>query len=174
MKKKYVIIGVCSLFLIFLGIIIKGMNDNGIEYVEAKDNYYNFNQDIKVQIIGEVYRPGVYEISSDSRLQDLIVLAGGFTPSANTNINLVQKLSDGMVIKIESKVIDEQVISNKISINKATVEELKRLNGIGDTLAKRIVEYRNNNGPFSSLNDLTKITGITERILNQIIDDITL
>ena len=173
MKRKYIVIIASSIILIVLGVILKGTGNTKVEYVDAKEKY-NYSADIKVQIIGEVNRPGVYDISSESRLQDLIALAGGFKNGANTNINLVQKLTDGMVIRIEPITQEDKETNIKISINKATIEELKSLSGIGDTIAKRIVDYRNENGPFTSLNDLTKITGISQNLLNSIIENITL
>ena len=64
--------------------------------------------------------------------------------------------------------------TNKISINKATLEELMTLNGIGETKAKDIISYREKNGGFTNIEDLMKVTGIGENTFAQIKENITL
>lgn len=64
--------------------------------------------------------------------------------------------------------------TSKISINKATLEEFQTLPGIGEAKAKDIIDYRNKNGPFSSIEDLTKISGIGDSVFAKIKDHITL
>ncbi|WDC83886.1 helix-hairpin-helix domain-containing protein [Caloramator sp. mosi_1] len=102
-------------------------------------------------ICGEVKRPGVYKIDDDKRLIDLIYIAGGFTENANSEaVNLAIKLKDEDYIRIPAKgikngngeVVLSNINENKININKATIEELKKLPRIGDSLARRIIEYR--------------------------------
>ena len=75
---------------------------------------------------------------------------------------------------IESDVNVSNEKSNKISINNATLEELLTLNGIGETKAKAIIEYREKNGAFSSLEDLTKVDGIGQALFDKIKENITL
>lgn len=134
------------------------------------------SQRILVQINGEVNKPGVYEMNPEDRLQELIYVAGGFTKYADqTAINLTQKLEDEMVIQIPRKttIKEEVTSSNKISINKASLEELANgLNGIGIQKAQKIVDYRNEHGKFTSLDELLNI--FTESLYKKIKDDITL
>lgn len=80
----------------------------------------------------------------------------------------------GNSIKNDACITENSQTSTKISINTATSEELQKIPGIGESKAKDIISYRNENGPFTSLEDLTKISGIGEAILAKIKDYITL
>ena len=152
---------------------------------------------IFVDIKGEVNNPGLYEIEEGKRIQDVIDMAGGLTDNASTlDINLGSKVSDEMIIIISKK---EDVdtpksstpsISNtnkstttnsntktnngKISINTAGIEELITLNGIKEARAKKIIEYRETNGPFKSIEEIKNVSGIGEGIFAKIKDYITL
>ena len=123
-----------------------------------------------VDVKGEVKNPGVYEITGEERVQDVINMAGGFTDQASIeHVNLAQKVVDEMVILIP-KIGDESSTSletaanqkntNKVHINTATIEEIETLPGIGAVKAKAIIQYREENGPFRSVDDLQAITGI--------------
>lgn len=165
-------------------------------------------EEYKVDIKGEVNNPGIYTMSSSSRVIDCIKKAGGLTANANTTvINLSKKISDEMVIIIysnaevekfkETKKQEEQVqdycrqkdenslkndacISNDnnsgttlVSINSGSVEELSKLPGIGEAKAKKIIEYRDQNGLFKTIEDIKNVPGIGENIFAQIKDYIT-
>lgn len=123
-------------------------------------------------ITGEVLNPGVYYISEESRLNDLIEICGGFTQNADiSELNLAERLSDSDKIEVPKIVseseneyineIEENVSNNLININTATKEELKSLNGIGDTLADNIINYRKKN-KFNTIEDLLNVNGIGE------------
>jgi len=71
-------------------------------------------------------------------------------------------------------ITDTEKSTTKVSINKATLEELMTINGIGETKAKEIITYREQNGPFQAIEDLTKVPGIGENTLAKIKEDITL
>ena len=130
------------------------------------------SKEIVVDIKGEVNKPGTYRLDDDKRLVDLITLAGGLTSRANTNeINLSEKLTDEMLIIIPSlnsdtkeEVITKPVIKekkdNKVSINNGTLEQLMTIKGIGESKARSIIEYREKNGRFVSIEDITKVSGI--------------
>lgn len=137
-----------------------------------------------VQIYGAVNHPGVYEIGSDTRLFSVIEAAGGLREDAVfESVNMAQVLSDGASIKVLSRDeydngqegLSAQDISGdgRVNINTADAERLKTLRGIGDSKADMIIEYRETNGPFSSIEDLMSIPGIKEGVFNKIKDDIT-
>jgi len=131
-------------------------------------------QNITVHIKGEVKNPNVYTLSSESRINDAIEIAGGFTSNANVDyVNLAEKLQDGQEIIIPS---NEQVaknpkfsVTNKnstsskgsiININTANVQELCNLPGIGESTAKKIIDYRESKGRFNTKEDIMKVNGI--------------
>lgn len=146
-------------------------------------NEESSKKEIQVYICGEIKKPGVYKISDDKRIIDLVYMAGGFTENANLEaVNLATKLKDEDYIKIPSKKInnedkgdvDFKEYSDKININTATLEELKKLPRIGDALAKRIIEYRNKNGPFKRIEDLKNVSGIGDKMFENIKDMISI
>lgn len=154
-----------------------------------------------VDVKGSVVNPGVYEFKYNDRVIDAIELAGGLTKNADTsNINLSQKLTSEMVIYVYS---NSEIKNNKdnlscdticetniievnncisstnsnsnslININTATLIELTNLSGIGESKAKNIIEYRNANGDFKSIEDLKNISGIGDSLFEKIKDKIT-
>lgn len=168
-------------------------------------------KEIMVDIKGYVNQPGIYKLKEDSRVIDVINMAGGVTDVADTSVlNLSKKLKDEMVIivysyeqvanfkvvKQEELVVQEQcqigindvendaciveekqeeVNSNtKVSINTGTLEELMALEGIGESKAKAIIEYRETNGNFEKIEDLLNVSGIGESVFAKIKENITL
>lgn len=138
---------------------------------------------IYVYISGQVKKPGVYQISSDARVFEVIKQAGGFTKKAKTDyINQAEPVSDGQSIYVMSKKeyqatkspsqnetnqskkesSDSASDSGKVDINSATEQELMTLPGIGSSKAKAIIEYREINGRFTKIEDLKKVSGIGE------------
>ena len=142
---------------------------------------------IVVQISGAVPRPGVYALAQGSRVQDAISAAGGFLAEANkTGINLARALEDGEqldVLYVEggSPVIQDvstavaTAASNAelININIASQAELESLPGIGPTTAKKIIQYREQNGPFLTAEDIINVSGIGPGTYERIKDLIT-
>lgn len=136
-----------------------------------------------VDIKGEVKHPGVYEIDSSSRIQDVIKLAGGLKDEADElQINLAAKVYDEMVIFIPKQgdplegdpvhftQVNEE--GEKIRVNEATAEELTALSGIGPAKAEAIISYREENGPFKSAEELLNVSGIGEKTLANFEDEI--
>ncbi len=127
---------------------------------------------VMVDVAGGVKTPGVYELPANSRVMDAITAAGGTKPGTDTSdINLARIVKDGEQIYVESPdvpVANSQFApthklkkkSGPININRATAGELDALPGIGPVLASRIIEYRKANGPFLSVDDLQKVSGI--------------
>lgn len=127
---------------------------------------------VMVDVAGGVKTPGVYQLPANSRVMDAISAAGGTRPGTDTSdINLARIVKDGEQIYVEPAPV---AISNArgaptrvakrnpgpININRATVGELDSLPGIGPVIASRIIEYRKANGPFLSVDDLQKVSGI--------------
>ncbi|WP_249260847.1 helix-hairpin-helix domain-containing protein [Virgibacillus pantothenticus] len=137
-------------------------------------------QSIYVDIKGEVKRPGVYEMESEARVVDAIEIAGGFTTNADqSQVNLAQKVQDEMVIEVIAagengpSIVNEQSGGTvKVKINQATAEEIEALNGIGPAKAEAIVQYREEHGLFQQLEDLLNVSGIGEKTLEALEDDI--
>lgn len=138
----------------------------------------------KVHIIGEIINEGVYEIEEGARIEDVVAAAGGFTDMAyNRSVNLAAKVFDEQQIIIYNK---EEVANNanffnenvkdskpsKININTAAVDELTHLTGIGESKAKVIVKYREENGKFTSIEQIKNVDGIGDKIFDGIKDDI--
>lgn len=156
-----------------------------------------------VDIKGEVNNPGTYEVLPDTRVLDVIEKAGGLTENANTSVNnLSLKVKDEMVIIIysneevsnfskvkekESQVsktcnssdikndtcISNDSLSSLVNINTASKEELMTLTGIGEAKALDIISYRDNNGLFNDISDITKVSGIGDSLYAKIKDFIT-
>lgn len=135
------------------------------------------NEQIMVYLFGEVNYPGLYNVDENTRMYEIIKMAGGFTKYAKIdNLNLARPVNNNEMIIIEriSDNNSSDINEKLININKATAEELMKLKGIGETKAKSIVNYRNEFGPFSKIDDLLKVKGITENIFNEIKNQITI
>ncbi len=145
---------------------------------------------ITVYVAGAVNQPGVYTLPRLSRVNDAILAAGGFLPSANqTAINLAASLEDGAEILVlsttDTQAATEQAMNGKkasqptqaanypININTASLSLLEELPGIGSTKAEAIITYRQEHGPFAKIEDITKVPGIGSGLFSQMKDLIT-
>jgi len=234
--KKYYLVGII-IFLLLLGFsiyfsIYKYNDDKNEEFIILEENKKEIETVeeiieecyLNVDIKGEVKVPGLYEVVCDSRVQDVINMAGGITQNGDTTVlNLGKKLEDEMVIivyskeqvrnfnstkldesiRIESCTNENEIINDVcinesdlidsyldndsgdeeigdtpvkvlISINTATKEELMTLSGIGESKANNIINYRNENGNFKSIEELKNVKGIGDSIFEKIKDSITL
>lgn len=128
---------------------------------------------VMVDVAGAVKSPGVYELPVNSRVIDAIAAAGGAVAHADTsNINLARIIKDGEQVYVDLLTVSTPLVqsgsvrstvkkkSGPININRATAGELDSLPGIGPVLASRIIDYRKTNGPFVSVDDLQKVSGI--------------
>ena len=123
---------------------------------------------IFVDVTGAVNTPGVYTLTASSRVIDAIKAAGGSAPGADlSTINLARVLADGEQIYVDAAVTNSKGVrvsttkrSGPININSATVGDFDSLDGIGPVIANRIVSYRKTHGPFITVEDLQKVSGI--------------
>lgn len=167
-KMKIAIIVLIVASLIITALIASSTEPTKQEVI-TNNTPVSTSTDVIVQIKGEVKKPGLYSIQSDARVYDVILIAGGFTSSANADeLNLAMKVADEMVIVVPSKEAKSTVENQKTSINKASISELMRLEGIGATKAQNIIDYRSNNGSFKTLEELMNVTGISSTIYNKI------
>lgn len=145
-------------------------------------------KNILIHVCGAVVSPGVYMCPADSRLYEVIDMAGGFCEDANdTYLNLVDKVADGQKVYVpynsqtgDSENGMQEVIqdatgainnnSGLVNINTATKEQLMTLPGIGESKAADIINYRKNNGGFSKPEDIKNISGIKEAAYSKIKD----
>ncbi|MFD1362994.1 helix-hairpin-helix domain-containing protein [Lentibacillus salinarum] len=134
---------------------------------------------VMVDVKGEIADPGVYEMETGSRVNDVIQLAGGFTQDADqSTVNLAQKVRDEMVVMVpksgeaSSASAVEDSGDAKVRINDATQDEIEELNGIGPSKAAAIIQYRDENGYFETPDDLLNVSGIGEKTLASFADSI--
>lgn len=133
---------------------------------------------VMVDVKGEVNKPGVYEVESDARVNEVIKLAGGFSEEADeTPVNLAQKVQDEMVIMVPKA--GELAVNQaghgteqKVRINAATKEEIETLPGIGSSKAQAIIQYREEHGFFKTVEDLLEVSGIGEKTLEMMRDEL--
>lgn len=136
-------------------------------------------QDIHIFIDGEVATPGVVTVPDGARLTDVVDAAGGFTDEADYSVlNLAARIGDGENITIPSVSHDADPVSSAgisipasgapMNLNTATISQLDELPGIGEVLAGRIVAYRDEHGPFDTVDDLVDVEGISSRMVDEL------
>ena len=148
---------------------------------------------IKVHIAGSVVTEGIVELEEGARIADAIQSAGGTTADANMQkINLAHKLQDGQKIYIPNLNEDETAIienggitesatasrttinsTGKININTATQTELELVTGVGPSTATKIIEYREENGKFQTVEDIKNVPGIGDSKYESMKEQIT-
>lgn len=157
---------------------------------------------IAIHITGEVKKKGILYLDKGARIADAIEAAGGATKNASLDqVNLAYILEDGQKIYIpnknekietgayiitnsgknvlveegkESATTEKNVkgVNGKVNINTANQTELETLQGIGPSLAQRIIEYRKENGKFQTIEDIQNVKGIGDSKYSNIKDDI--
>jgi competence protein ComEA len=127
---------------------------------------------VTVDVAGAIKNPGVYTLPANSRVTDAIKAAGDKLKGADlSDINLARIIKDGEQIYIYPpnktgsavRVSPQRAkakVTGPIALNRASAKDLESLDGIGPVLAARIVAYRNQNGPFLTVDDLLKVSGI--------------
>ncbi|OUO32148.1 ComEA family DNA-binding protein [Olsenella sp. An293] len=132
---------------------------------------------VLVHVDGAVAAPGVYELPAGSRVNDAVLAAGGLAAGADTSgVNLAAPVSDGEKVRVPLEGEDVapavgEVTAGEgdegdpapVNLNTAGVEELDELPGVGEATARAIIEDREENGPFTSPEDLMRVSGIGEK-----------
>ncbi|HEN2733885.1 TPA: helix-hairpin-helix domain-containing protein [Streptococcus agalactiae] len=144
---------------------------------------------VTVDVKGAVNHPGVYSLPSQSRVTDAIKRAGGLSNLADSkSVNLAQKLQDETVIYVAQKgekitVVEEEKANNiatqgnskgKINLNKADLSSLQTISGVGAKRAQDILDYRDSQGGFKTIADLKNVSGIGEKTLEKLRQDVTI
>ena len=202
-KKVLSIIGgvvaVIVIILVGRGMMASSMKEkvmvtNAVNTTRVEETTEMMPENCYVDVKGEVLRPGVYEFSCESRIQEVIKKAGGFTEEADeTKINLAQKITDQMQIIVpnlhskqeggvtegnsEKGNLSNTTPSNSkqgtVNINTATLEELQTIKGIGKKKAEAILQYRKEHGAFRTKEDLLRVKGIGKKALEAIESQVT-
>ncbi|PGL70506.1 helix-hairpin-helix domain-containing protein [Bacillus sp. AFS055030] len=132
-----------------------------------------------VDVKGAIQKPGVFQCKEGERVIDVIRLAGGFKEKADVNkVNLAEKTFDEMVIYVPfiGEETDQTIIKNTgdgtnqnemIDINHASQSELEKIPGVGPSKAKNILDYIDQNGPFTSVEQLESVNGIGKKSLEK-------
>jgi competence protein ComEA len=144
---------------------------------------------IIVDVAGKVRKPGVYEFAEGDRIVDAIQAAGGATAKGDLQaLNLAAPVQDGAQVLVPAKVPQTGVAPEPatgtappgagsggtlININTASATELEELDGVGEVIAQAIVDYRTENGPFATVDDLEDVSGIGPSILESVRDSVT-
>ena len=224
-NKKIIILGLILIIIPSIILLLKPRQEQPepieqISILEKEQETKQEEKTIKIDIKGEVKKPGVYQLKEGDRVSDAIKTSGGLTENADTSlINLSKNLTDEMVIIIYNKneienirqeqkdtktiiqyvekecscpdtindaCINENITKEdtkesqtpsketKISINKATLEQLLTLPGIGETKALAIIKYREENNGFKTIEEITNISGIGESTFEKFKDYITI
>ena len=141
---------------------------------------------ITVDVKGAVKAPGIYDLPVGSRVNDAVQKAGGLTEQADSKVlNLAQKVSDEALVYVPTKgeeAASQQTGSGtasstskekKVNLNKASLEELKQVKGLGGKRAQDIIDHRESNGKFKSVDELKKVSGIGAKTIEKLKDYVT-
>ena len=153
--------------------------------VNESDGGVTFPEEVKdplvIHIVGAVKNPGVYTLLEGDRVLEAVEKAGGFLEDAlSESVNLAARIHDGQQVYIprEGEEVPPAVLqanhAQKININVAAQTDLEKLPGIGPAKAGAIIQDREKNGLFKSIDEITRVTGIGEKTLEGIRDLITI
>ncbi len=185
MKNKFTIIA--SLIVVLLAASFLVFSGN--EEVEVNIPESPPPKSISVYVSGQVKSTAVVKLedNGDLRAVDAVNAVGGLTEFADTElINLAEPIFDGQHIHIPTKEIflleapiptpnksGGASFSTRININTADAQELQNIKGVGPSISQRIVDYREQNGPFKSIEEIKKIRGIGNKTFEKMKDTIT-
>lgn len=200
--KEYKIIVICAIFGMVLGgfFLLKPVAQTPAKESNlqtevttvSKDEKEDKNQKeevveqdlITVDVKGAVKSPGIYDLPVGSRINDAVQKAGGLTDNADSkSINLAQRISDEALVYVPTKeeATSQEAHSNasntkenkKVNLNKASLEELKQVKGLGAKRAQDIIDHRESNGKFKSVDELKKVSGIGAKTIQKLKEYVT-
>lgn len=196
-NKKIIIIIIIVIIIISLILVFRRGREEEVQIIEEINNEENIIEEhesegekIIIHITGCVKNQGIVEIDQGKRIVDVIAAAGGVTEDADiTKVNLAYIVKDAQKIYIPSiydekeleyisvdngdnVIIDDNSGGEKtmININKATQTELEQLPGIGPSTALKIIQYREENKKFNSIEEIKEVPGIGDAKFNSIKD----
>lgn len=196
LDDKKTLIKILSVVLILLVAVVLRIHDESksditIETADPADEVEYSGESIAetqvlfVDIGGAVKSPGVYQVSKDTRLFEVIEMAGGLSEEADADhVNRASFVEDGQKIIIPVKGSEgaaemttasggtDGADNGLININTASADELKTLSGVGDVTAEKIIEYRSSKA-FKSIEDIMSVDGIGSKTYEKIKDRIT-
>ena len=170
------------------GIVVESGDQAGTSQDDAEEGQDAESAEtfLYVHVTGAVTKPGLYEMPQGSRVKDAVDAAGGFSKDAQQeSVNLARLLSDGEQVVVASKSAAAPSSSSaslspstsarggKVNINSANAEQLMGIDGIGEATAAKIIAYREENGPFKSIEDIKDVSGIGDKKFESMKDSIT-
>lgn len=185
-NKLQVILGLLGLFFLICGLAaifsgVKGPKAS-VEIISVDEGTSEGQNLIMVDVAGAVEKPGVYELEENSRINDALVAAGGFSEDADRiwvrrYVNLAQKIPDGskLYIPVKGEMVGEESNSGVrnevglININTASISQLDELWGIGEARARAIIEAR----PYSNIEEIKEKASIPSNVFDKIKDQIS-
>jgi competence protein ComEA len=154
--------------------------------IAVQDDAAGGGDRVVVHVAGAVRDPGVYKLPSNARVDDAVARAGGATRRADLGgLNLAAELEDGRQVLVPERAARgaaaapgaaaaEPGEGQPLNLNTATLEQLDTLSGVGPTTAQKILDYREELGGFSSIEELGEIPGIGEKRLASLREEVTL
>ena len=139
---------------------------------------------VVVFVTGEVKKPGLVTLTEGQRVADAVNAVGGVIETADIErVNMAALLEDGMQIRVPERIGRDaerprntqsgKTANGQINLNTASEKELQELPGIGPAMSARIIEYRETNGPFQSIEDVKKVRGIGNAKFEKMKDKVT-
>jgi len=200
--KEYKIIVICAILGLVLGgffllkpVVQAPAKESNLQTevtTVSKDEKEDKNQKeevveqdlITVDVKGAVKSPGIYDLPVGSRINDAVQKAGGLTDNADSkSINLAQRISDEALVYVPNKeeATSQEMPSSasnnkenkKVNLNKASLEELKQVKGLGAKRAQDIIDHRESNGKFKSVDELKKVSGIGAKTIEKLKEYVT-
>jgi competence protein ComEA len=177
------IVGALFLLLVTAGgvIYVRRPAAQPMEIVEPSPTPVPSPVQLAVYVTGAVLNPGVYYLPEESRVEDALEAAGGPTSESDLDrVNLAQRVHDEDQIHFPE--VGEETVPSRstgvlqaglIDINTASAGELEGLPGIGPKLAQCIVDYRESNGPFATIEEIMEVQGIGQGVFEEIKESIT-